>query len=104
MVKDGYALHSVVDCKDAMPFGGAKGGCKCRSGCKAQSWHADSTWANTYRDAGVPWGDVPLVVLQATQDDTPFHYHPFGGERKTIILQANDLVIFRGARPQKARL
>ena len=100
-VKDGYALHSVVDCKDAMPFGGAKGRCKCGAGCKAQSWHADSTKAGAYRDAGVPWGNVPLVVLQATQDNTPFHFQPFGGERQTITLQANDLVIFRGARPQE---
>ena len=100
-VKDGYALHSVVDCKDAMPFGGAKGRCKCGAGCKAQSWHADSTKAGAYRDSGVPLGNVPLVVLQATQDDTPFHFQPFGGERQTITLQANDLVIFRGARPQE---
>ena len=100
-VKDGYALHSVVDCKDAMPFGGAKGGCKCGAGCKAQRWHADSTKAGEYRDAGVPWGNVPLVVLQATQHNTPFHFQPFGGERQTITLQANDLVIFRGARPNE---
>ena len=100
-VTDGYALHSVVDCKDAMPFGGAKGRCKCGAGCKAQSWHADSTKAGAYRDAGVPWGNVPLVVLQATQDNTPFHFQPFGRERQTITLQANDLVIFRGARPQE---
>ena len=44
------------------------------------------------------WGDVPLVMLLATQDGTPFYVRPFDMEGKEVklTLDAGDLIIFRG--------
>ena len=107
-VTDGYALHSVVQCEEAMQFvkPGAKPcyGCtnaRCRErggGCEKQRYHGDSAHARFFLDAGVPWGDVPLVILLATQGDTPFYVRPFDtGVEERLVLNAGDLVIFRGA-------
>lgn len=103
--EDAYLLDSVADCKDAMHFvnTGSKPryGCLeegCKSGCSKQLYHGDSAHPKTYLDAGVPWGDVPLVMFLATEDDTKLHVRPFdkGGAEETITLNAGDLVIFRG--------
>jgi len=101
----------------------AKFGCtdaSCPKRCTRQRFHGDAAppraffdqdaWAQRCRDERNPqrveedqpippmpaWGDVPLVMLLATQDGTPFHVRPFNGAEKTITLNAGDLVIFRG--------
>lgn len=97
-------LSSVADCKDAMQHvsrGQPRYGCKkhgCQGGCAKQRFHGDSTFPRKYLDEGVPWGDVPLVMFLATEDDTRLHVRPFDkdGAEETVTLNAGDLVIFRG--------
>lgn len=128
--KDAYALRSVAACADAMRFvsrGPVQQGCTdhhCKGGCEKQRWHGDAAppqafhdaavWAQWCRERGNPsrvgedepvprmpgWGDVPLVMLLATQDGTPFYVRPFdeGGEEVKLMLDAGDLIIFRGPR------
>jgi len=106
-VTDGYALRAVISCKDAMQFmtppsRPAERGCLdkgCRGGCAKQRFHADSAAPKRYLDAEVPWGDVPLVMLLAIEDGTPFHVRPFdaeAGAELKLTLAKGDLVIFRG--------
>uniref|UniRef100_A0A7S4JEM2 Uncharacterized protein n=1 Tax=Prymnesium polylepis TaxID=72548 RepID=A0A7S4JEM2_9EUKA len=103
----------------------ARFGCtngKCKRRCDKQLFHGDSAppnafhdervWAQWCRDERNPsridedqavpalpaWGDVPLVMLYATQHNTPFCVRPFnmGGKEIQLILNAGDLIIFRG--------
>ena len=111
----------------------ARFGCtngKCKRRCDRQRFHGDSAPPNAYHDEQVwaqwcrdernpsriaadetvpplpAWADVPLVMLMATQDNTPFHVRPFdmGGEEVKLILNAGDLIIFRGIRRSKSRM
>jgi hypothetical protein len=103
--KDAYALYSVVDCEKAMKFvktgSKPKYGCAdpaCPKGCAKQRFHGDSAYPKAFLDAGVPWGDVPLIVFQATQDNTVLHVRPFNmdGEEEPVTLNAGDRLWFRG--------
>jgi hypothetical protein len=96
---------------------------KCKQRCDKQRFHGDSAPPNAYHDQRVwaqwcrdernpsriaddetvpplpAWADVPLVMLIATQNNTPFYVRPFdgGGKEEKLMLNAGDLIIFRGA-------
>ena len=96
-VCDGYKLKSVASCYDALPWKRTTRRCTCENGCLAQLYHAESCMEEKLLKENCPWADVPLVVLMARTDNTPFHYYPFGSDEAcTIILMKGDIVIFRG--------
>jgi hypothetical protein len=99
----GNVLKSVASCSDAMQFvarGSRRYGCTqegCKGGCTKQRFHGDAAYPKQFLRNDVPLADVPLVILYACEDNTPLHVKPFDtDEEETVILNAGDLIVFRG--------
>ena len=96
-VCNGYKLKSVASCADALPRKKTSKQCTCNNGCRMQLFHADSCQGEQLLKKNCPWSDVPLVLIMARSDCTPFHYFPFGSDEAcTIVLMRGDILIFRG--------